>query len=90
MATLDIRVGGALTPYFVPDTTPLDEQMRQFLQQRRHFGLVIDEYGALQGLITLEDILEEIVGEIVDEHDLPTDRPDHAGSTRARSRSTVR
>ncbi|MCA0203203.1 MAG: HlyC/CorC family transporter [Proteobacteria bacterium] len=65
----------AREPYFVPDTTPLDEQMQQFLQQRRHFGLVIDEYGALQGLITLEDILEEIVGEIVDEHDLPTEDP---------------
>jgi Mg2+/Co2+ transporter CorB len=65
----------ARSPYFVPETTPLDEQMRQFLQQRRHFGLVIDEYGALLGLITLEDILEEIVGEIVDEHDLPTEDP---------------
>ncbi|PVH30526.1 HlyC/CorC family transporter [Pararhodobacter oceanensis] len=61
--------------YFVPETTPMDEQMRQFLQQRRHFALVIDEYGALLGLITLEDILEEIVGEIVDEHDLPTENP---------------
>jgi len=65
----------AREPYFVPETTPLDEQMRQFLQQRRHFALVIDEYGALLGLITLEDILEEIVGEIVDEHDLPTEEP---------------
>ena len=74
VAALDIRAV-ARSPYFVPDTTPLDEQMRQFLQQRRHFGLVIDEYGALLGLITLEDILEEIVGEIVDEHDLPTDDP---------------
>jgi len=63
----------AREPYFVPDTTPLDEQLRQFLHQRRHFALVIDEYGALLGLITLEDILEEIVGEIVDEHDEPTD-----------------
>lgn len=65
----------AREPYFVPETTPLDEQMRQFLHQRRHFGLVIDEYGALLGLITLEDILEEIVGEINDEHDEPTDDP---------------
>ncbi|MCA2012445.1 HlyC/CorC family transporter [Cereibacter sphaeroides] len=74
VATLDISTV-AREPYFVPDTTPLDEQMRQFLSQRRHFGLVIDEYGALQGLITLEDILEEIVGEIVDEHDIPTEDP---------------
>lgn len=56
-------------PYFVPETTTLDEQMRQFLRIRSHFALVVDEYGSLQGLITLEDILEEIVGEIADEFD---------------------
>jgi Mg2+/Co2+ transporter CorB len=60
----------AMKPYFVPDTTPLDEQMRQFLKRRTHFALVVDEYGALRGLITLEDILEEIVGEIRDEFDI--------------------
>ncbi len=59
----------ARPPYFVPETTPLDEQMRQFLHRRAHFALVVDEYGALHGLITLEDILEEIVGEIEDEFD---------------------
>ena len=59
----------AMKPYFVPETTSLDEQMRQFLRRHTHFALVVDEYGALQGLITLEDILEEIVGEITDEHD---------------------
>ena len=59
----------AMPPYFVPETTTLDDQMRQFLRQRSHFALVVDEYGALQGLITLEDILEEIVGEITDEFD---------------------
>ncbi|MFC7704969.1 HlyC/CorC family transporter [Plastorhodobacter daqingensis] len=59
----------ARKPYFVPETTPLDEQMRQFLRRRAHFALVVDEYGALRGLITLEDILEEIVGEITDEFD---------------------
>jgi len=56
-------------PYFIPETTTLDDQMRQFLKQRTHFALVVDEYGLLQGLITLEDILEEIVGEITDEFD---------------------
>ena len=56
-------------PYFVPETTTLDDQMREFLRRHTHFALVIDEYGALQGLITLEDILEEIVGEITDEFD---------------------
>jgi Mg2+/Co2+ transporter CorB len=58
-----------MPPYFVPDTTTLDDQMRNFLKRKTHFALVVDEYGALQGLITLEDILEEIVGEIADEFD---------------------
>ncbi|MES2847122.1 MAG: HlyC/CorC family transporter [Pseudomonadota bacterium] len=66
---LDI-VKVAMKPYFIPDTTTLDEQMREFLKRRTHFALVVDEYGALQGLITLEDILEEIVGEITDEFDV--------------------
>uniref|UniRef100_UPI0035152CAD transporter associated domain-containing protein n=1 Tax=Nioella sp. TaxID=1912091 RepID=UPI0035152CAD len=60
----------AMTPYFIPETTTLDDQMRQFLRRHTHFALVVDEYGALQGLITLEDILEEIVGEITDEFDV--------------------
>ncbi|KQI69589.1 hypothetical protein AN189_04105 [Loktanella sp. 3ANDIMAR09] len=59
----------AMPPYFVPETTTLNDQMRQFLKRKSHFALVVDEYGALQGLLTLEDILEEIVGEIADEHD---------------------
>ncbi len=69
LAALDI-VKVAMKPYFVPETTALDEQMRQFLKRRTHFALVVDEYGTLQGLITLEDILEEIVGEINDEFDI--------------------
>jgi Mg2+/Co2+ transporter CorB len=60
----------AMPPYFVPESTPLDEQLREFLRRRAHFALVVDEYGALQGLITLEDIIEEIVGDIADEHDV--------------------
>ncbi|MFN6978130.1 MAG: HlyC/CorC family transporter, partial [Gemmobacter sp.] len=54
----------ARKPYFVPETTDLDDQMRQFLKRRTHFALVVDEYGSLRGLITLEDIIEEIVGDI--------------------------
>jgi Mg2+/Co2+ transporter CorB len=65
----------AMKPYFVPETATLDDQMREFLRRRAHFALVVDEYGALQGLITLEDILEEIVGEITDEHDAAQDLP---------------
>jgi len=65
----------AMKPYFVPETATLDDQMREFLRRRAHFALVVDEYGALQGLITLEDILEEIVGEITDEHDNEAEAP---------------
>jgi len=56
-------------PWFIPETTSLKDQLGAFLKRRTHFALVVDEYGALQGLVTLEDILEEIVGEIEDEHD---------------------
>ena len=63
----------SMEPYFVPETTSLDDQMREFLRRKSHFALVVDEYGSLQGLITLEDILEEIVGEISDEHDVTDD-----------------
>jgi len=55
--------------WFVPETTTLREQLSAFLSRRAHFALVVDEYGALQGLVTLEDILEEIVGDISDEFD---------------------
>ena len=62
-------------PYFVPETTTLDDQMREFLRMHSHFALVVDEYGSLRGLITLEDILEEIVGEIADEFDIEEEVP---------------
>jgi Mg2+/Co2+ transporter CorB len=59
----------AREPWFIPDTTNLKDQLNAFLKRRTHFALVVNEYGGLQGLVTLEDILEEIVGEIEDEHD---------------------
>ena len=59
----------AVEPWFVPDTTPLKDQLNQFLKRKAQMALVVDEYGEVQGLITLEDILEEIVGQIADEHD---------------------
>jgi len=69
-------------PWFVPETTPVQDQLDAFLKERSHFALVIDEYGELQGLITLEDILEEIVGSIHDEHDIAVQgvRPQEDGS----------
>jgi Mg2+/Co2+ transporter CorB len=60
----------AQQPWFVPDTTPLRDQLKAFLHRKTHFALVVDEYGEVMGLITLEDILEEIVGDIRDEHDI--------------------
>ncbi|HEY4343787.1 MAG TPA: HlyC/CorC family transporter [Parvibaculum sp.] len=64
----------ATEPWFVPDTTPLQKQLNAFLRRKAHFALVVDEYGGLMGLITLEDILEEIVGDIADEHDIDRTR----------------
>ncbi|MCB0905401.1 MAG: CBS domain-containing protein, partial [Actinobacteria bacterium] len=60
----------ASQPWFVPDTTTLEDQLNAFLRRKTHFAIVIDEYGEMEGLVTLEDIIEEIVGEISDEHDL--------------------
>ena len=69
-------------PWFVPETTAVQDQLDAFLKERNHFALVVDEYGELQGLITLEDILEEIVGSINDEHDIAVQgvRPQEDGS----------
>jgi len=60
----------ALQPWFVPESRRLPDQLRAFLRRKTHFALVVDEYGEVMGLVTLEDILEEIVGDIADEHDV--------------------
>lgn len=60
----------AAKPWFVPDTTSLQDQLNAFLRRKAHFAIVVDEYGEVEGLVTLEDIIEEIVGDIADEHDI--------------------
>jgi Mg2+/Co2+ transporter CorB len=69
-------------PWFTPVTTSAEDQLAEFLRRREHFAIVVDEYGALMGLVTLEDILEEIVGDIKDEHDIAVQgvRPQPDGS----------
>ena len=70
------------TPWFVPEATTLEDQLEAFLKRKTHFALVVDEFGEVMGLVTLEDILEEIVGDIRDEHDLAVQgvRPQSDGS----------
>ena len=57
-------------PWYVPDTRPVSEQLKAFRRRKTQLALVVDEYGEVEGLVTLEDILEEIVGDITDEHDV--------------------
>jgi Mg2+/Co2+ transporter CorB len=79
-------------PWFIPDTTPLRQQLVAFRQQRQHLALVVDEYGDLEGLVTLEDVIEEIVGEIADETDVETEgiEPQDDGSVLVSGWITVR
>jgi Mg2+/Co2+ transporter CorB len=70
LSQIDI-LATTLPAWFVPEIRPLSEQLKAFRRRKTHFALVVDEYGEVQGLVTLEDILEEIVGDISDEHDVP-------------------
>ena len=66
-----VEIAALMTPpWFVPDTRPVSEQLKAFRRRKTPFALVVDEYGEVEGLVTLEDILEEIVGDITDEHDV--------------------
>jgi Mg2+/Co2+ transporter CorB len=66
----DVKVDDVMTqPWFIPESTILFNQLQAFRARHEHFAIVVDEYGALRGIVTLEDIIEEIVGDIEDEHD---------------------
>jgi CBS domain containing-hemolysin-like protein len=68
----NVKIGELLrAPYVVPETKDLGALLAEFRAQNQHMAIVVDEYGAMQGIVTLEDLLEEIVGEIEDEFDLP-------------------
>lgn len=89
----EVDIEGLLTPiWYVPETTSLQDQLNNFLKRKSHFAMVVDEYGETQGLITLEDILEEIVGDIIDEHDegLEGVRPQPNGSVNVDGHISVR
>jgi CBS domain containing-hemolysin-like protein len=84
------RVESVMRPvYFVPDSKPIDELLRAMQSSRSHFAIVVDEYGGTAGLVTIEDILEEIVGEITDEYDVEPAAREELGDGRVRVSSRL-
>ena len=85
-------IGLASDPWFIPEQTLLLDQLETFRQRREHFAVVVDEYGSLMGIVTLEDIIEEIVGDIDDEHDVSPQEVtrEHDGSFILDGRETIR
>jgi Mg2+/Co2+ transporter CorB len=81
-----------LEPWFIPESTTLRDQLQAFLRRKTHSALVVDEYGVVQGLVTLEDIIEEIVGDIRDEHDVAVQgvRKQRDGSVVVDGSATIR
>jgi len=81
-----------MEPWFIPETATLFDQLQEFRRRREHFAIMVDEYGALMGVVTLEDILEEIVGQIDDEHDIAVEgvRPQADGSYLVDGKVTIR
>ena len=86
------RVDSVMRPVlYVPDSKPIDALLREMQAERKHVGVVVDEYGGTAGLVTIEDVLEEIVGEITDEYDVARVDVEHLanGSVRVSSRYPV-
>ncbi len=81
-------VGILRPPYVVPETKDLAALLADFRRTKQHMAIVVDEYGATQGIVTLEDLLEEIVGEIEDEFDLPDERVEQVDDRRIRIAGT--
>lgn len=91
MDKIDLK-SATLDPWFIPETTTLFDQLQEFRTRREHFALVVDEYGAFMGIVTLEDILEEIVGDIDDEYDVAVKgvRPQPDGTHMIDGKVTIR